>query len=110
MARAYVGRHRLIKSKNLTLRATLAATVAVIAMVLLAMSSGPRVSADPGNSAPPALAGPETSWEHAVQQIHAIVPTTAAAVAGADSGRKQATQAGALRKASFRLETCDAEG
>lgn len=113
--RGYVGKHRLIHRKNLTMRAMVAATVAVIAMVLLALG-GPDVQASPAGPATTgatsdtsAIALAVASVKHTVDQIHLALPTTAGAVAGADSGRKLATDSGALRKASFRLETCNAE-
>ena len=113
--KGYVGRHRLVHRKNLTMRAMVAATVAVIAMVLLALG-GPDVSASPAAPTAPssmsgtsAIAGAVASVKHTVDQIRLVLPTIAGAAAGADSGRKLATDSGALRKASFRLETCNAE-
>jgi hypothetical protein len=111
--KGYVGKHRLHHRKNLTARAMVAATVAVVAMVLLALG-GPDVQAAPAAPATPsftaAVAGAVTAVKHTVDQIRLAHPTTAGATAGADSGRKLATDTGALRKASFRLETCNAEG
>lgn len=93
------------------MRAMVAATVAVIAMVLLALG-GPDVQAAPAAppvSGPSAIAGAVAVVKHTVDQIRLALPTTAGATAGADSGRKLATDSGALRKASFRLEMCNAE-
>lgn len=101
MSQTYVGRHRLIKRQNFTLRATVAATVALIAMILIAMSS----ATDAAGEAP--LADAVAHWQATVQQT-ALAPTEGAQ-AGADSGKKVTTASAVRKDTAFLIKTCNAE-
>lgn len=112
MAETYVGKHRLRTHTNFTLRAVFAATVALIAVILIALSST-RSDASPApapaSSAATAMINVANGAANtAVNATHEVMqkidpPSIAGVGAGADSG-KVAT-AGAVR--NYHLETCN---
>lgn len=88
------GKHRLIKRKNWTLRATLAAAVGLAALAIMGMSAGPDVT--PQAPAVTPIAEAVRAWDNAVQIIEDVTPAATGNTAEADSAAQVAV---ATRKA-----------